>query len=189
LNEYEIYQQYSALKAHFNSNYDYHKYQGKSKFITPKTFEKCKDKGRFIWLAKNLSDPKNWLLANILADKTWIGDFNDDVYLKWMKKQQSLTYIFTSELNELNEDLYSNFVKIEGQLPVILQLYFTKKISLETLIILLDIVDMLPYYERHLQDDVLWAPLEHRIKKYKPFLSYNRKKFRTLTRTRFTEQS
>ena len=59
------------------------------------------------------------------------------------KRQQSLSYVFGNELDELDEDFNTNFVVEDGQYPRILSLYNMKRVSIETLVILNDLTKML----------------------------------------------
>ena len=74
---YEMYVYYLALKRHFTSSYDYHKYNGKiNASIT--SFETRKDKFFFYKLSKR-SDAKDFILSNMVNNpKIWIGDMLSD---------------------------------------------------------------------------------------------------------------
>ena len=112
---YEAYKLYVALKNHFNSDtYDYFRYGGKTR-ANAKSFEMRPDKYFFIKLAKH-KDPEKYVLANIIEDSTnvWVGELvneqkAEDNYKRWLSRQESLTYIFTEELNELDEEYNNNF--------------------------------------------------------------------------------
>ena len=77
MTDYEAYLNYLALKLHFSSEYDFHKYNGKVS-DTIESFEKRKDKYKFVRLSRKLSDPQilDFYLANFIRGKEWIGDFD-----------------------------------------------------------------------------------------------------------------
>jgi hypothetical protein len=129
------------------------------------------------------------MLANFVADPTYyIGsEVSEEVYIQWKKRQQSLTYTFTTELKQLDEDFDANFRVIDGQHPPILRLFLGKKICIETLCILMD---MLPGYIDHaskrMSGDPIWEPIRLKVIKYLKFFKYDRKKFRQLVMERFS---
>src|SRR6476660_2134202 len=186
MNAFTVFQNYLALKSHFSSRYDFFRYNGKTS-ASIQAFERRKDKHYFSRLAKH-KNPVGYLTANILLERVWIGDFTEAAYLDWSKRRQSFSYVFKSELKELQDDFDSNF---NGDYPPILPLYFSHKISLETLTILLDITNVFVYYNHHLKDDVLWPPLGLRAEKYVPFLkiffNYDRTQFRRYVLDHFGE--
>ena len=183
---FDVYKDYVALKNHFTTkSYDYFKYQGKTKTATPNAYNQRKDKIFFMKLAKH-KDPKNFLVANFVnSDNTWIGDlaYNEeanDNYIEWLKRIQSLTYVFTNEIEYLNDEFDSNFIVEQNQHPRALRLYLQKKISLETLIILIDVVRCFSHWQKNLSGDVVWEQLSHKVVKYKPFLNYDKIKMKKI---------
>lgn len=182
MNEFDVYREYLALKRHFNStHFDYFKYSGKLKFSVD-SFEKRKDKHFFKKLAKE-KDPKNIILSNLLDSDKWIGEISynqeaQDVYFKWMKVNQSLTYIFEKELSKI-ENL-KNDIKVDGSHPELLKKYYRKEIQLETLIILVDVCRCYSYWNKTMKNDILWKEISLKIIKYRPFLSYDREKMKNI---------
>ena len=67
-----------------------------------------------------------------------------------------------------------------GQHPILLKQYLAKNVSLETLCIMDDIINMCDQEWKHLISEQLVYPEVHRlVKKYKTFLNYDYQKFRT----------
>ena len=183
---YDCYTEYTALKAHFSSNYDYHKYNGKMKSANPAAFNNSNLKLFFQKLAKH-RDVQGFLVANFLEDnKAWIrelaySDKAEAVYTEWAKRIQSLTYTFTQEINKLDEDSFNeNFIVKNGNHPLILKLYLGKDISLETLTILVDLSGADQYLDRVLEHDPVWEEVSFKVSKYKPFLQFDREKIRKI---------
>ena len=77
---YEAYKIYHALKLHFNSDYDYNKYNGKAK-VTVDSYLKRKDKPFFAKVARKYMTPentKNFFISNFIVNpKGWVGNFNE----------------------------------------------------------------------------------------------------------------
>jgi hypothetical protein len=178
---FEVYKEYIALKNHFTkTTYDYFRYFGKSKLSYDK-FETRNDKLFFQKLAKH-PDPKNFLIANLIQnEKAWIKDIAysegaNKVYQEWSKRIQSLTYVIKNDLAHLFPDFNSNFIATTGSHPHIIKLYLSNTICLETLIVLSDLVNCLSYWDKNMEYDPLWEQLSNKIKKYKPFINYDKAK-------------
>lgn len=188
--EFEVFRDYMALKSHFTTkSYDYFKYQGKLKSITPAAYDKRRDKVFFMKLAKH-KDPRHFLVANFIEGNSWIGDlaYNEQaqtVYTNWQKRTQSLTYIFQNEIEHLKDDINANFVVEDNQHPFALKLFLSKKISIETLVILIDLVRCFSHWNTELADDLLWKELSLRLVKYKPFVQYDRSKMKKILLDKF----
>ena len=188
---YEAYREYLALKSHFsNKTYDYFKYNGKLKSATIDSYEKRRDKLFFMKLAKH-KDPINFLVANFVEnDRTWIGNiaYNEEAekrYYNWLKKNQSLTYIFTSDLSKLDDNFDSNFLVEDNSHPNVLKLYLSNEISIETLVILTDLVRCISYWNKSMSDDPIWNDVLLKIKKYKPFIKYDKEKMKKIIIDKF----
>jgi hypothetical protein len=179
MSAYECYQHYNALKLHFTKpTYDYFKYNHKSKVSTT-SFDSRKDKIFFMKVAKH-KDPVRYMLSNILVNpKLWIRDIAysaeaEKVYSDWQKRQQSLTYLFKQELSKLKPNFDSNFKSDDHTHPYVLKLYLQQEISLETLVILVDLVKCSNYWSRKYEYDPIVEEVLTKIMKYRPFLQYDR---------------
>ena len=180
---FDVYVYYLALKRHFTTSYDFFKYNGKVK-ANSHSFENRKDKFFFYKLSK-MPEAKKLILANLLENpKMWVGDLLEspahDVYQRWLKKQQSLTYIFKSEISELDPENPNSDLLTDGDHPRLLKLYIADKICIETLIILDDALNFFPYWEKKINDKILWTDINNRVNKYRPFLEYDKMKTRKI---------
>ena len=189
---YEVYKDYLALRNHFNQpGYDYFKYQGKTSGSVA-AFDKRKDKLFFQKLAKH-TDPHGLMLANFLVNpKTWIKDlaYSEDaqkVYDDWLKRSQSLTYVIKNEIKKLDPDFNTNFLINDSTHPIALRSYIKGDISIETLVVLIDITGCLNYWERNMEDDVIWKDVGLRLNKYRPFVKYDREKIKAILVDIFSE--
>lgn len=192
MSAFECYQEYVALKNHFTKpSYDYFKYNGKVK-LNNNSFEKRKDKLFFQKLAKH-PDVHNFLIANLSDnEKTWIRDLAysenaEKVYKDWLKRQQSLSYVFKQELTKLKSNFNENFICNENQHPYLLRLYLGKEISLETLCLLLEFSGAMKYWNSKLEYDLVWDSLKTKIEKYIPFVKGDKDKLKKIVLDYFGE--
>jgi len=187
---FDVYVYYLALKRHFTSSYDFFKYNGKVK-ANATSFENRKDKFFFYKLSKR-KDNRDYILANLLVKpNAWAGDLVDDnaeaIYNDWLKRKQALTYRFKSDIMELNEDFNSNFIVEDGQHPRVLKLYSMNRISLETLVILCDLTGCLKYWEKAIQDTIVFPDINRLVKKYFPFMEYDKAKMKKILLDNFEQ--
>jgi len=187
---YDLYVYYLALKRHFTTDYDFFKYNGKVK-ASQQAFENRKDKFQFYKLSKR-KDAKEYILANMIYEPTlWIGDLIDnekaeEILVEWTRKQQALSYVFDTDLTELNPDFNSNLVVEDGQYPRLLQLYNMRRVNVETLIIIDDLVKNFRYWERNISDPIIFPQIKRTVEKVRPFISYDRPKMRQLLMKKFS---
>ena len=191
MSAFECYKEYVCLKNHFTRpSYDYHKYNGKSR-LNIKSFEARKDKLFFQKVAKH-PDPSNYILSNLVENpKLWIKEIAfslsaEEVYKNWSKRQQSLMYLFKEELSKLNEDFDSNF-KVEDQThPYVIKLFLRKELSLETMVLLVDLVKCTAYWAKRFEYDPTVEDVLNKIMKYRPFLNYDREKVKNIVLDKFS---
>jgi hypothetical protein len=178
-----------ALKNHFcNNNYNYFTYNGKVK-ANLKSFYKRKDRFWFEKLSRNKTDQEilNFFVANFAScddpQSLWIGQIikeGEENYTNWMRKNQSLSYIFKEEVSILNSKNFDEMFSIQGNKhPKILKEFLQKKLSLETMIILNSILNYKKQFDEKLLDPV-WEFVSMRIEKYSPFLHIDRDKFKSI---------
>ena len=179
---FETYQTYLSMKSHFtNSKYDFFKYGGKSR-ATITSFNKRKDKYCFEKTSRKYSDEEvlNFLLANFVNADTpqnlWIGEIinsGERTYAEWMRRKQSMTYIFKEQSEKLllETDLEKLFNCSKGH-PLVLKRYLGGEISLETLTILEKVFSFAKEFDKKLQDPV-WETVSLKLRKYSPFLNIN----------------
>ena len=179
---YETYQTYLSIKSHFtNPKYDFFKYGGKSR-ATVSSFNKRKDKYWFEKTSRKYSDQEilDFLLSNFITannpQNLWIGEIinsGERNYSEWMKRQQSLTYLFKEQLQELlSEKKLDEVLDCSKGHPLILKKYLGGDLSLETLIIMEKIFSFVKDFDKKLKDPV-WDTVSLKIKKYIPFININ----------------
>ena len=188
---FETYQAYLGMKSHFtNPKYDFVKYGGKSR-ATMTSFNKRKDKYWFEKTSRKYSDQEviDFLLSNFVnatnPQNLWIGEIinsGERTYAQWKMRQQSLTYMFKEQSENLlsENDLEKVFNCSKGH-PVVLKKYLGGEISLETLSILERIFSFQKNFDKKLSDPV-WETVSIKLKKYLPFLNINVFQFKKILR-------
>lgn len=191
----DAYKTYVALKNHFTSeSYDYFKYNKKTN-VSFDSFQKRKDKIFFAKLG-NKKDAylEDFLVSNFINDtKTWIGELLSDdcenTYKQWKRKQESLTYIFSTEIDFLDNYDKNNFDQLfevqSGEHPKIIKMYLRKEISIETLVIMNSIFNFTKKYDRMIFDP-LYKEISKLCKKYQPFLKYDPVKMKSVMKEKLT---
>lgn len=187
---FEAFKLYTAIKNHFTTDsYDFFKYNGKVK-VSEHTFETRKDKYMFYKLSKH-ENPLAFLVANFSENrKLWVGDLFDldrqAVYNEYLRRKQSLTYIFESDIDNLLENFDGNFEVPPGSYPYLLNLLIRKKISKETFIIINDCVRFFGRWNKQIQDPILWPQIALNCKKLHPFMEYDKDKYCKILRNKFS---
>jgi hypothetical protein len=177
---FETYQHYLSLKNHFtNPKYDFFKYGAKTR-ASVTSFNKRKDKYWFEKTSRKYSDKEvvDFLVSNFTAtdnpQNLWIGEIinsGERNYSEWMRRQQSLTYLFKEQSSELlsENELESLFNCTKGH-PLILKKYLSGSVSLETLTIFDKVFHFSKNFDKKL-DDPVWESVSLKLKKYSPFLN------------------
>jgi hypothetical protein len=188
---FECYKEYLALKNHFSKpDYDYFKYNGKIR-SNHESFEKRKDKLFFQKLAKH-PDVHNFLVANLSEnEKHWIRDlaYSEDAektYKAWLKRQQSLSYVFRQELSKLDDEFNNNFVCKVNEHPLLLKKFLASEVSLETLCLLLEFTGAKKHWDSKMQYDLVYDSIKTKIEKYTPFIRTDKEKIRKIVLDHFS---
>ena len=185
MSAYNVYETYLALRQHFtNPNYDYFRYSGKVR-TNIDSFNKRRDRYFFEKLSRKKTEAEviNYFVSNFIQSsdpsKMWVGELKtngDENYLNWKTRTQSLSYRFKQELNILTEKihLYEALFSENGSHPRIIKQYLGGKVSIETLVILDDLTS---FMKKLNVNDVVISLVIHKVKKYRPFLSYDKEIF------------
>ena len=177
---FETYQHYLSLKNHFtNPKYDFFKYGAKTR-ASMTSFNKRKDKYWFEKTSRKYSDKEvvDFLVSNFVSadnpQNLWIGQIinsGERTYQEWMRRQQSLTYLFKEQSNELfSETKLEDALNCSKGHPIILKKFLSGQLSLETLTIYEKIFHFSNVFDKKLTDPV-WETVSLKIKKYTPFLN------------------
>ena len=188
---FETYQHYLSLKNHFtNPKYDFFKYGAKTR-ASITSFNKRRDKYWFEKTSRKYSDKEvvDFLVSNFVSadspSNLWIGQIinsGERTYQEWMRRQQSLTYLFKEQSNELFSE-----IKLEDALncskghPPVLKKFLSGQLSLETLTIYEKIFHFSKDFDKKLLDPV-WETVSLKISKYAPFLNTDIFQFKRILR-------
>lgn len=196
MNVTTAYKVYTALRLHFtteSNNYDIRRGIIPKK---PKNGIQEKFQKRLGVLGDRYHSKENFVnyfVSNFLEGDPWGGLFNEDgdsVYVSWKRKQESLTYSYTQELETLQkyvpniEDLWN----CENGHPPVLRAYCGKICSIETLVILNKLYRFRKKLDEELSLDPVWKAVSILIQKYSPFLNIEREKFLMITNKVYNEQ-
>jgi len=178
----DVYLMYCAMKAHFGkSDYDFVTYKGKTR-IKRDTFYKRKDRSFFVRLArkyKTEQEIQNYFVANFIKDKKgYIANFNDENHESWKLKRQGFFEMFEVEMKPL-VDAFEDLFKIEnGQHPKLMKEFLGGRVSLETIIILDELVGYGPQWDTELRDDIIWIDLNNLMNNYERFLTIDQEQYK-----------
>jgi len=186
---------YNALKLHFtSSSYDYFKYNGKTN-VTKDKFAVRKDKYSFYKLSRKykLEDLRSFYIANFLeTDVKWVGDIagleGEETYRKWQTRNQRLTYQFEQDIIYLfNKYELKDILSVSGSYPKLLEEMMQKNVMIETVVILNDMMNFFPMWQKKISDDIIWPNWKLKLEKYTPFLYYDKAKFKAIVKDKMDE--
>lgn len=188
---FNVFCEYLALKSHFtNKKYDYFKYNRKVR-ATITTFNQRRDRYWFERTSRKYSDKEivDFLVSNFaLSDNPqnlWIGEIinsGERTYKEWMRRQQSLSYLFKEQSEQLlsNNELKDVLSCSKGH-PILLKKFLGGEISLETIVIFDKIFSYRKNFDKKLNDPI-WECVSLKIKKYSPFIQVDIFKYKKILR-------
>jgi len=186
-NSYEAYKLYLAIKLHFTTdNYDFFKHNAKVN-SSINTFIKRNDRYFFYRLATkyNKEELIDYFVCNFFENsKTWIGSLiradGESTYTNWKKYKDAFTYNFRNECLLVRSFIDDNrisfddmFLVSDGQHPRALRLHLSKKLSVQTIIILDKILSFIKNWDKEITEKVIWPEKSFKITKLSPFVNYN----------------
>jgi len=186
----ETYKTYISLKNHFTKlDYDYLKYNGKVR-AGEKSFYSRKDRFWFEKLSRQKKDKEivDFFVANFSSaedpQSLWIGEIiksGNDTYMNWMRKIQSLSYHFKTDIESIftSQNFNDMFLISGSKHPLILKHFLKGNISLETFVILNKILGFKSDFDNKLNDPI-WRLVSMRIQKYSPLLNIDIFKYKKI---------
>jgi hypothetical protein len=178
----DVYIMYCAMKAHFSrKDYDFNKYGGKTK-VSRDSFFKRKDRHFFVKLSRKYStdiEIKNYFISNFIKDKRgYIANFSDENYKSWLLKRSGFFEQFVIELSPYIKEFQPLF-EVEGNNhPKLLKEFLGSRVSLETMIVLDELVEYGKNWDKLLEGDIIWIDLKKLMENYKGFLTINKNLYR-----------
>ena len=180
---YEAYQLYLGIKLHYNSDYDFNKYNGKVS-ASFESFLKRSDKFQFSKLRKQHGEQlKDYYVANFMYKDYWVGDLLGEEakenYTEWKKYNQSLLSCFEKDIRYLYslETKLDNLFDIgDSSHPIIVSNVLSKSISLGTAVLLDSLIGWSSRVK--ITEQYVWPELQRRIQKTQGFIGYNNQKLK-----------
>jgi hypothetical protein len=157
--------------------------------------DKCKYSYYKLSRKYNLDELKDFLVSNFIdREIKWVGDVTNEEgessYFKWKKRNQSLTYIFTGNVEYLFEEVKKPdelLVVRSGRFPKLLQETMEGNIEVETLCILNDIMGFVPMWDKKVDDDIIYPEWSRKIIKYTPFIDFDKAKYTNILKQKLRE--
>jgi hypothetical protein len=188
---FETYQHYLSLKNHFtNPKYDFFKYGAKTR-ASVASFNKRRDKYWFEKTSRKYSDKEivDFLVSNFVASTNpqnlWIGEIinsGERNYAEWMKRQQSLSYLYKEQMQEFfSENKLEDAFNCSKGHPPILKKFLGGDVSIESLAICEKVFSFRENFDKKL-DDPVWETVSLKLKKYLPFLNIDMFRYKKILR-------
>lgn len=170
------------MKAHFgNTDYDFITYKGKSR-VSRDSFYKRKDRFFFVKLSrkyKEYDEIRDYFISNFIKDRNgYISSFNDENYENWKIRRYSFYGIFSEEIKPFVKEFNPLFEVKKSEHPKLMKEFLGGRLSLETLIVLDELVKFTKKWNQKLKDDIVWSDLKKIMNDYKRFLTIDKNKYR-----------
>lgn len=195
---FEAYVRFLALRRHFTDEYyDFHKYNGKIRASEEKYKKDRKTYYYFerLVLLHKEKDIVEFLLSSfVMSDnpsKVWIPDIISSSELKYSEYRilkQNLPNIVEKDFDviinyciEKNIDFNNLFLPDGKTHPPIVKLFLSDQISIETLVIIDNIIHFVVNLDKSLTDSI-WKSISFGIRKYRPFLCIDNSHYKNLLR-------
>jgi len=184
---FDVYKIYLAVKNHFTAkSYDYERYGGKVN-VKLASFTKRNDRHFFHKLSQRFDEREvvDYFVCNFLVNSNkWIGDLvrNDgtEEYKNWKKYKDAYRYNFRSDAVLCYDDFISNNLSFDnalqpnsGQHPRLLRLYLRKKITIQSLYIMDQVIGFSKKWDKEITEKIVWPDVKKKLIKIKPFVQYN----------------
>lgn len=178
----DVYIMYCAMKAHFSrKDYDFFKYGGKTK-VSRDSFWKRKDRFFFVKLSKKYKteiEIRNYLVSNFIKDKSgYIANFSEENYKSWLLRRSGFFDQFIIEMKPFIKEFEPLFEVKNSSHPKLLKEFLGSRVSLETMLVLDELVSFSKKWDQQLEDDIVWVDLKKLMKNYKGFLTINKNRYR-----------
>jgi hypothetical protein len=192
MNGYDLFGLYQAIKLHFNAErYNFFQYDGKTR-VSIDAFQKRRDKFLFHRLARKYRDEEMvpFLVANFVhSDDNWtkslLEEEAEQTYRDWKRRTDSMTKIYEDDLRKICPEpkQFNKLFEVEdGQFPKLLVLFMQNDVTLETMVILNNIFNFIPIWDKKISDDIIYPKISRKIRKYGSFLNVNVDKYKNLTK-------
>jgi hypothetical protein len=186
---FKAYKYYMAIKLHFTrDSFDVFKNRGNIKG-TREAFNARNDRYLFEKLARKYPVDKD-LIQFFVANFAYGNDTSLYSYeeaetnlLEWQKRKQSITKMFSDDCSTIIMLAHKNKLKPDdlffftsSSYPGILKLFLGKQISIETVRILDDYLNIIQKWKENTSMVILWESEIRRVEKTKGFVKYDKER-------------
>jgi hypothetical protein len=138
-----------------------------------------------------------FFVSNLIKeDNAWSGSLATDqaeqTFNEWKKKTQSLRYVFKEDMGKVRALMDHNDLQFDqlfecgdGQHPVILKLLISEDISIESFVILDQVLSFVKRINKRLLDDFTWMVYYKKTIKYSRFIEVDKKEYRMILKDIF----
>jgi hypothetical protein len=182
---FKAFRYYLALKLHFNNDkFNVFENRGNVKY-SYENFNSRNDRHIFEKLARKFDSDKEliqFLVANFAYghdNMIFAVEEANEYYLEWQKRKQSITRIFKDDLNTIELESQKNVLSLDqiinftlNEYPSIIKLYLGKKISIESVSILNDLLAFIPKWKQNKSAMLILEADIRKIEKVKGFVKY-----------------
>ena len=190
---FKAFRYYLALKLHFNNDkYNVFENKGNIKY-SYENFNSRNDRHIFEKLARKFDTDKDliqFLVANFAYghdNMIFAIEEANEYYLEWQKRKQSISRIFKDDLNTIELESQKNALSLDqiinftlNEYPGIIKLYLGKKIAIESISILNDLLDFIPKWKQNPSAMLILESDIRRIEKLKGFVKYEQEKIKPI---------
>ena len=190
---FKAFRYYLALKLHFNNDkYNVFENKGNIKY-SYENFNSRNDRHIFEKLARKFDTDKDliqFLVANFAYghdNMIFAIEEANEYYLEWQKRKQSITRIFRDDLNTIELESQKNALSLDqiinftlNEYPGIIRLYLGKKIAIESVSILNDLLDFIPKWKQNQSGMLILESDIRRIEKIKGFVKYEQERIKPI---------
>ena len=174
---YEAFTVHNAVNLHFNGTYDCFKYNFKTN-VTQKTYWGRPDKFQLTKIGKRFKtrdDIALYFAAHQVAGNKYSSDMvrDEDTYTAFLKKIDSLSYVFRNELEEISDVKFDTLLEIEDTYPRIVHLHLEGTVSLETLCIINRLTGFISTSNEQITDTILSPDLFKKLSNFQSFLTFD----------------
>ena len=111
----------------------------------------------------------------------------NEYYLEWQKRKQSISRIFKDDLNTIELESQKNALSLDqiinftlNEYPSIIKLYLGKKIAIESVSILNDLLAFIPKWKQNPSGMLILESDIRRIEKLKGFVKYEQERIKPI---------
>jgi hypothetical protein len=140
---------------------------------------------------KDVPELVGYYTSHFINGTTWIGEMlnQEENYKSWLKRIQSISYIFEQDLNHLSieYETFDELLKCEdGSHPKVVTEYLQEDISLETVVIINKLTGFMRKADKEITETLLWPDVSMKIRKYDPFVQVDLDKMKKIVFKVFT---